>query len=159
MIGLEIRPSIDADIDAMCRIESECFSDPWSRESIIGAVDADASLCYTALSDGNVIGYAFIYVVADESEVLNIAVSPSHRRRGVGSALMKMILSEAERIGAATSYLEVRESNTAAKELYEELGFTALGKRKNYYRYPTEDAVLMAKVLRVEGVDDDNFSN
>jgi len=159
MNGFDIRKTSHGDLDAMEAIERECFSDPWSRESLRGAVDADAALCFTAQSGETVVGYGMIYVVSDESEILNIAVSPSERRCGAGSALMKKMLTEASERGAAVVYLEVRESNEAAISLYEKFGFSVLGRRKNYYKYPTEDALLMARVLSADGVDNDNPRN
>ena len=145
---IKLSPSCADDLDGIARIERESFSDPWSRESIARLIGSDAALCLTAKAGGEVAGYAFMYVVGDESELLNIAVAPDARRRGIARAMMREALTGAAALGAVVTYLEVRASNDPAAALYSSLGFERIGSRKNYYRYPTEDAVLMAKVLK-----------
>ena len=152
--AIELSASCADDVDGISRIEDESFSDPWSRESIANLIAQDAALCLTAKKkDGSVAGYAFMYVVGDESELLNIAVAPDARRRGIARTMMREALSGAEALGAVVTYLEVRASNGSAAALYSSLGFERIGARKNYYRYPTEDAVLMAKILRLPECD------
>ena len=86
----------------------------------------------------------------DEGDIGNVAVAPDSRRRGSGAALLKALFAESERRGAAVLQLEVRESNFAARRLYEKNGFEIVGKRKNYYEKPAEDAILMSKFFQKE---------
>ena len=158
MSGYTKRPSELRDVDMMSAIERVCFTVPWSRESIEQTVKSDAAYCVSVLCGDDVVGYGFSVTVADESEILNLAVSPEHRRRGIGRLILDEMLKGAASSGAKTAYLEVRESNKAASALYESEGFTVVGRRKNYYKLPTEDAVIMAKVL-VGGADNDNSRN
>ena len=104
-----------------------------------------------AAGEGDVLlGYVWARFVLDEGEIGNIAVAPEHRRCGVGAALLGALFAESERRGAAVLRLEVRGSNLAARRLYEKNGFETVGKRKNYYEKPTEDAILMSKFFQKE---------
>ena len=95
-------------------------------------------------------GEMFIEIEVDEGDIGNVAVAPDSRRRGIGAALLKALFAESERRGAAVLQLEVRESNLAARRLYEKNGFEIVGKRKNYYEKPAEDAILMSKFFQKE---------
>jgi ribosomal-protein-alanine N-acetyltransferase len=97
-----------------------------------------------------VLGYVLLSVIADESEILNIAVAPLHRREGIGKQLLESALCEARSRGAENCYLEVRASNESAIHLYTFFGFTKVGLRKQYYTKPKEDAVLMCCPLKKE---------
>ena len=154
-----IRPSSMCDVDMMSTIEKACFTVPWSRDSIERAIKSNTSYCVSVLYGGIVVGFGFSRTVVDECEILNLVVSPKHRRQGIGSLILNEMLKYSVSRGAKTSYLEVRASNEAASELYLKTGYTVVGRRKNYYRYPTEDAVLMAKDLTVGGADNDNTRN
>ncbi len=137
-------------LDDIYKIELSSFADPWSRDSILSALsalDGDSVLCHALLYDGMPAGFSILVCAADESELLNIAVDNKYRRRGFASALLENAELSAVSCGASVMYLEVRESNEAAKSLYKKHGFNTVGKRKNYYRRPSEDAVVMAKVL------------
>lgn len=153
-----IRPSAMRDVDMMSAIERVCFTVPWSRDSIERAIKSKTSYCVSVLYDNVVVGYGFSRTVVDEGEILNLVVSPKHRRHGLGRLILDEMLKVAVSRGAKTAYLEVRESNKAAASLYEAEGFTVVGRRKNYYKFPTEDAVLMAKDL-VGGEKNDNSRN
>lgn len=159
MSAVTIRAATCDDADALAALEVCCFTDPWSKASIEGALGAESVHTVVAEEEGAVVGYGFISVVADECEVLNLAVAPTARRRGIGDALLSDMLSYGAARGAATGYLEVRRSNEGAIRLYENAGFTAIGIRKNYYRYPAEDAVIMAAKLSVPGDCNDNLSD
>jgi len=99
--------------------------------------------------DGRVAGYAFASIVADEGEILNLAVEPGVRRHGLGRLLLEAVLDLCRREGAATVYLEVRASNAAALHLYERAGFHSVSTRRGYYRNPTENALTMTLRLPV----------
>ena len=94
---------------------------------------------------GKVCGYGGIYTVCDSADVTTVAVLPDYRGRGIGLMIMSSLISDAEKRGAVAVHLEVRESNLPAIALYEKCGFTKDGRRKGYYRFPREDAVLMTK--------------
>jgi ribosomal-protein-alanine N-acetyltransferase len=94
-------------------------------------------------------GYAFARVIAGEAEILNVAVLPSYRRQGVGRQLLDSILAAVTAGGAVEVFLEVRESNQAARFLYETRGFRAVGVRTDYYRKPRENAVIMRSDLSI----------
>ena len=132
-----------AHLDGVCAIENECFAHPWSRGSLENALsDPNAVFC-VAIENGGVIGYIGMLFVLDEGYICNVAVSQSFRKRGVGSALIQTLVTHCKKNDFAFLTLEVRESNAAARSLYEDFGFVNVGERKNYYTDPTENAVLM----------------
>lgn len=96
---------------------------------------------------GDVVGYVVAWLVVDEAEVANVAVAPEVRGRGVGARLLDDALAAARDRGAAVAYLEVRDSNAAARALYASRGFEQVGRRRNYYRKPVEDALVMRREL------------
>ncbi len=147
MTDLEIRDSLEEDIDDFCDIEQASFTAPWSRDSLDSMVGVPSVLTLTALSGDAVVGYVYAYVVEEDCDILNLAVSPEVRRRGVATALLDEVFARAKADGARAAFLEVRESNEGAISLYEKAGFEAVGKRKNYYRNPVEDALIMEKYL------------
>ena len=127
------------------RMERECFGETITAEAFCRFADAPANhYCCAVTADGALLGYGGISLVADEAEIITVAVSPAHRRQGIARALMEHMLYLAEDARASV-YLEVRASNTPARELYLSLGFAETGVRKNYYTSPREDAVLMMR--------------
>lgn len=131
------------------RLEALCFSEPWSEASLAASLEQPPYTWYAAIdpSEGALLGYAGLYTVRDEADITRIAVLPQFRRRGIGSLLLKELIGYAARRGIVRLQLEVRESNAAARLLYERFGFVTDGIRKRYYRHPTEDAVLMSRDL------------
>ncbi len=129
------------------KIEKECFSDPWSEASFASVCNNEMYAYFIALDSESktVCGYAGMYSVLDSAEITGIAVIPDRRKEGIGSMLVGAIIAEAKRRGVSALHLEVRETNSAAIGLYKKFNFVADGKRKNYYRMPTEDAILMTK--------------
>ena len=101
---------------------------------------------------GVVAGYIVAHCVADEGEILNLGVAPAHRRQGIGHALVERLLAVLGRRGVRGVYLEVRESNTAARRLYEAFGFREVARRARYYRRPVEDAVVLRAAIPAAGV-------
>lgn len=129
-------------------IEAEVFSEPWSAQSFADALALDYTLFHVAYinsdrTDGTVAGYCGIYLAADEGEITNVAVSHEYRRLGIAKSLVQHTLCQAYARGTRNIFLEVRSSNAPAIELYRKLGFCTKGKRKNFYRSPTEDALVM----------------
>ena len=126
-----------ADIPDVIAIEKAVFSDPWCYEAVSAHVDSGHLVFLVLEEAGRVIGYLLGSLIPPEGEIYRVAVSPAQRRRGVGRVLCEAFLSRTE-----ACYLEVRRGNTAARALYESLGFLLVGERKNYYKNPTEDACL-----------------
>ena len=130
-------------LDGVEALEKSCFSHPWSRQSLERELENEQSLFYAAVEDGQVIGYIGMSFVLDEGYIYNVAVDGNHRKNGVGSALIRTLVTHCKKEGFAFLTLEVRESNAAARSLYQHFGFIKVGERKNYYSDPTENAVLM----------------
>ncbi|HEY0778956.1 MAG TPA: ribosomal protein S18-alanine N-acetyltransferase [Gemmatirosa sp.] len=151
--AFELRPARHTDADEVAAIETLAFSDPWSRNAFAALIGNPAVLFLVAAAlpaepaalRPRIVGYVVAWFAADESEIANIAVAPSARGRGIGAALLDAALTEAVRRSAATTYLEVRESNLVARNLYAARGFTELGRRRNYYRHPREDALVLGR--------------
>ena len=142
-----IETMTSAHVAQIAQLEKLCFSDPWSEKSIATELDCRLSCWLVALEADQVIGYVGSQTVIDESDMMNIAVHPDHRRRGVAEALVER-LSDALRLrGSKALTLEVRVSNEPAIRLYEKLGFSQVGRRPNYYRNPKEDALILRKAL------------
>ncbi len=122
------------------------FADPWSTQDFRDCVSSDALFHVAETVDGRgVAGYVVALDAADEGEILNLAVTPSGRRHGLGRALVQDILEALARRGVRHVYLEVRESNAPARALYSAHGFQEVGRRKQYYRRPVEDAIVLRR--------------
>ncbi len=148
MNDITIREATLSDLDAILAIEQLSFTVPWSRDSFESSLASDQITVFAAEKDGRIAGFGCVWVLSPESEILNIAVHPDERGGGVGRLLLNAMLQSAANKGADTAFLEVRESNTPARTLYETSGFTPLGIRRNYYTKPTENAVIMQKLLQ-----------
>ena len=123
-------------------LEKECFIEPWSEKSLEMLL-TDSGFGIAASLDGKVVGYCGVIIALDEGQITDIAVSGAYRRRGIGMEIVKQMILESAKRGISVLYLEVRESNRAARELYRACGFEECGVRKGFYRRPTENAVLM----------------
>lgn len=145
-----VRKAVAADISAVAALERSEFPDGADEGMLARLLDAEGGVILAAEEGGGLLGYVWARFVLDEGDIGNIAVAPGFRRRGAGAALLKALLEEAERRQAAVVQLEVRESNLAARRLYEKNGFETVGKRKNYYEKPAEDAILMSKFFQKE---------
>ena len=140
-----IRRMAVADLDQVVALEETCFAHPWTRENYLSELTKNVAARYlVAERDGQVIGFAGAWVILDESHVTNIAVAPSQRGQGIGRALTQALLQYVSNLGAAYATLEVRESNTVARNLDTSLGFIKVGLRKKYYEDNGEDALIMA---------------
>ncbi len=131
----------------LAAIDTVCFTDPWSETAFREALAGDGYTFFALEDDGALIGYAGMLTVLDTADITNIAVLPAYRRRGLARSLLSALANAAKEKGVTRFQLEVRESNTAARTLYESLGFSVDGKRKGYYKKPDEDAVLMSLSL------------
>ena len=132
-------------VSQVAALEKLCFSDPWSENSVASELDNPLSLWLIAEENGMVCGYVGSQTVLDETDMMNIAVHPDCRRRGIASALIGELVNQLRERGSHVLRLEVRESNVHAISLYESMGFTQLGLRKNYYRNPKENALILGR--------------
>ena len=140
-----IRPMTAADVPSVAALEKLCFSDPWSVSSIASELDNPLSLWLVWEEDGTAAAYLGVQRVPPQADVMNVAVSPVLRRRGIARALFAELerrLPEIEEL-----FLEVRASNSGAIALYRTLGFEQVGRRPNYYLDPREDALILRKEL------------
>ena len=144
MDALTIRPARPEDIPAIAALEEICFpADPWPAEIIARLQER----FIVAMQGDALVGYAALSSILDEGNLDNIAAAPDHRRQGIGEALLNEIIRLARERQLALLYLEVRAGNDAAIALYKKHGFQDVGRRKNYYEKPREDAILMTLVL------------
>lgn len=128
-------------------LERQCFSLPWTKEQLESQLPDEQHCFLIALEEERVLGYVGMMHVLDEGYISNVAVSPDARRRGIGDALVSGILERAKKLQLSFVTLEVRESNQGAIALYRKHGFMGVGRRKNYYEQPREDAILMTIYL------------
>ncbi|MCC8022208.1 MAG: ribosomal protein S18-alanine N-acetyltransferase [Clostridiales bacterium] len=133
-----------AHIPGLARLEEMCSARPWSGEALRAELDNPHAVYFAAVGEqGGVLGYLGFHAIAGEGYITNVAVDEAVRRRGIGGALIQAA------VGCMRAYqldfltLEVRAGNRAAQALYEKHGFRPVGRRKNFYTRPTEDAVLM----------------
>lgn len=127
-------------------IERQCFSCPWTLEQLRSQLSDDRHVFLVAVAEsGTVLGYVGMMFVLDEGYISNVAVAPDFRRQGVADALISALMTRAEELGLAFVTLEVRAGNEPAKALYAIHGFVPVGRRKNYYDLPKEDAILMTR--------------
>jgi len=134
-------------IDAVFELEQACSQNPWSRNVLSRELERSFSLRPGVSLNGQLIAQSFSYLVKDELHILNISVSPEYQGLGLGKMLMRHILELAEKKGAVIGTLEVRESNTVARSLYEGLEFKHVGTRKSYYQNNGEDALVLVRRL------------
>lgn len=140
-----IRPMTSADVPSVAALEKLCFSDPWSASSIASELDNPLSLWLVWEEDGAAAAYLGVQRVPPQADVMNVAVSPALRRRGIARALFAELERRLPEIDEL--FLEVRASNSGAIALYRTLGFEQVGRRPNYYLDPREDALILRKEL------------
>ena len=143
---VRIVPMTADHLDEVAELERICFSVPWSRNMLAEELDNLLSAFLVALDDsGRVVGYAGVQVVLDEGYITNVAVRPECRRQGIAGKLLQVFLDFANGNRLAFLTLEVRASNYDAIALYGSRGFRSVGRRKNYYEHPKEDAIIMTR--------------
>ena len=129
----------------IAQLEKICFSDPWSERSVASELENKLSCWLVAMEGEQVAGYIGSQTVCGETDMMNVAVHPDHRRKGIAEALILALIAELKTMESHCLTLEVRASNAPAIALYEKLGFSEIGRRKNYYRNPREDALILRK--------------
>ena len=144
---MRIRKLVLEDAPVIAALEKRCFSDPWSEKSIASEVHNPLAYWLVAEDGGEILGYIGSQSVLDAADVMNLAVSPDHRRKGIGEKLIKALTRHLQENGVIALLLEVRVSNAPAIRLYEKLGFVQVGRRPRYYTKPREDALILRKEL------------
>jgi ribosomal-protein-alanine N-acetyltransferase len=140
-----IRRMTVEDVPAVIDLDRKSFSLPWPERSFrFEVTDNPASRCWVAELDGKVAGMAVIWLLGDEAHVATIATHPDFRRQGIGQRLLAHALRQLIDEGARSSFLEVRESNLTAQEMYRKFGYEETGRRRRYYKDNDEDAILMS---------------
>ena len=140
---------IPSHLEGAAELEKLCFSNPWSAKSMELLTNEGIGVGYLCLtpaapnSEPMVTAYGGMLITVDEGQITNIAVHPDHRRKGLGSAILRTLIRHAKDAKLESISLEVRVSNTAAIKLYESFGFEQVGKRPRFYEKPTEDAYVM----------------
>ena len=149
--GTFLRRAVLDDVPALAALEAACFTHPWTPAQIHEEVARDPPDMVLVLegpgSPGGIRAYCSFRLVADEMHVMNVAVDPGFRRRGLARRLLAFAMARAARAGARRALLELRAGNQEALALYESLGFERLGLRRGYYGEPTEDALVLAREL------------
>ena len=144
---MRIFPMREAQVEQIAAIERETFSLPWDEDAVRAELSNPLSLWLTAEEGDLVVGYVGSQTCFDDTDILNVAVRPDFRRRGIAEALLRALEPLLCERGSRRITLEVRASNTAALALYEKLGYQSVGLRKNYYEKPREDARILQKQL------------
>ena len=144
-----IRYMTAADVPQVAGLERICFADPWSERSVASELDNALSLWLVAMEGEKLIGYVGSQTVMGETDMMNIAVDPDFRRKGIAEKLVEALVAELKARESHCLTLEVRASNEPARALYEKLGFSQVGLRKNYYRNPKEDALILRKEWQI----------
>ena len=151
--GSFLRRALLADVPALTALEAACFSPPWTPAQILDEVTRVPPDMVLVLegpgspggAPAGIRAYCSFRLVVDEMHVMNVAVDPDCRRQGLARRLLHFAMARAARAGARRALLELRAGNREALALYESLGFTRLGVRREYYREPTEDALVLAR--------------
>jgi ribosomal-protein-alanine N-acetyltransferase len=151
--GAQLRPMQAPDVEQVLAIERRNFREPWTRRALLAEIEA-ATVSQPLVIEyrGEIIGYVVPWFVADEMQIANLAVREDFRRRGLARQIMAHLCELAQQRGCQVVHLEVRRSNTAARQLYESLGFQSTGARREYYG-PDEDALLLSKKLKCNSVE------
>lgn len=145
---LIIREMVLEDLPEVTKIENDLFTDPWPPVIFAEDVVSVTSYPFVAQIDNTIVGYAILWLGVDEGHLTNIAVSKKYQRKSIAKTLLSYILRFASGLGLGQIILEVRPSNAPAISLYEAYGFETLSIRKNYYRNPAEDCLVMRKIIQ-----------
>lgn len=146
-MSVKIVPMTVDHLEELEKLERICFSRPWSRKMLAEELENQCAAFLVAEDSvsGRVLGYAGLMVVADEGYITNVAVFPEYRRQGIAAQILQVFVQFAAANHLAFLTLEVRPSNAAAIALYQGFGFEEVGRRKNYYDLPKEDALILTK--------------
>lgn len=141
-----IRQMEKKDIEQVEKIEKEIFSIPWSAHSFEDAAMTKENIYLVCECNGVIAGYCGLWTVLGEGNITNMAVDKEYRKKGIGEALMKEMEKRGRQKDVDIFFLEVRQSNAAARRLYDKMGYKEIGTRKRFYERPVEDAIVMSKM-------------
>ena len=147
MTDYKIKRLTAAELDAVAELEALCFCEPWSANALKLLTTPDA-IGFVCMEGKRAVAYGGMLYAPDEGQITNIAVAPDARRRGYGRAILEALIQNAEEKSLEQISLEVRKSNEAAIALYEAFGFFVAGVRKNFYKHPIENGLVMLKSLK-----------
>ncbi len=132
-------------VSKLADLESKCFSKPWTHNMFLGDLSSEYTCYFGAFDSDTLVGYAGMWMTVDEGQITNVAVHPDYRRKGIAQKLVNKLMEICKENKLVSITLEVRESNYNAIKLYDKMGFSRVGLRKNYYKNPTENALLMTE--------------
>ena len=142
-----IRRAAKSDIPKISEIENSSFSDPWDKQLFLDVIDSKDKYLMIAESGKEVEGYVVFEKILDEGHITNLAIAVKYRKKGIAAGLVNYVLDLAKGLGIKEIFLEVRESNEAAKSLYSKFGFKEIGRRKGYYPKANEAALVLSLKL------------
>jgi ribosomal-protein-alanine N-acetyltransferase len=139
-----VTPESIGEVDEISVLQSETFTNPWSAQSLRWEIaNTDVARLYVMRADSTLVGFCACWVILDELHINSLAIDQAWRRQGLASRLLRDVCRDGGAAGATQATLEVRRSNEAALALYQRLGFTCEGVRKDYYQTPREDALVL----------------
>lgn len=141
-----VRPMQEQDLPQVAAIEKQCFTMPWSEKSFLDACKTPENIYLVCENEEGIAGYCGMWTVLGEGNITNVAVAEPYRQQSVGTALLQELERRGREKAVTVFFLEVRESNFAARKLYGKLGFRDIGRRKRFYERPEEDAIVMSKI-------------
>lgn len=147
---MEFKRATAFDSPGISALENEIFPDPWSCRAITDCICTEGAMCFVAKDERGIVAYVLGRLIAPEGEIYRVAVRPESRKRGIGYRLLDYSVKTSRGAGLESLFLEVRSKNTAAINLYSAYGFKRIGTRKNYYKNPDDDAILMLLASRVD---------
>jgi len=145
---MDFRRARPEDARGIEAIELSVFPDSWSYRDIVDLISTEGAMCFSAVDNGRVIAYVLGRIIPPEGEIYRVAVLPEYRRRGIAYRLLDYAMKTSRGAGLECTFLEVRSKNTTAISLYTAYGFSEVGRRKDYYRDPTDDAIVMLRGFR-----------
>lgn len=140
---LESKKMLPEDAAAVAVIERMIFSQPWSEKGFLDSLESPDTLYLVVKVQGVIVGYCGLLQSFEEADITNVAVHPEWRGRGIAYQMLQTLMEQGKTRGIERYTLEVRVSNASAIHVYEKLGFTSVGVRKNFYDMPREDAMIM----------------
>ncbi|WP_129600283.1 ribosomal protein S18-alanine N-acetyltransferase [Anaerophilus nitritogenes] len=143
MNNVSVRFMEEKDVEEVFEVERKCFTTPWSKESFLQEIKNELAIYVVIENKEKIIGYGGMWKIVDEGHITNIAIDPIYRKKGYGDKIVKALIQVAKEEKINSMTLEVRDSNEAAKSLYEKNGFYSCGVRQKYYEDNGEDAVIM----------------
>lgn len=147
---MDFRRSTPFDAPKMAALEEISFPDAWSERALADLICTEGSMCFSATDGERLVAYVVGRLIAPEGEIYRVAVDPEYRRRGIAYRLLDYAIKTSRGKGLEVAFLEVRSKNVAARALYTAYGFEVAGIRKNYYKDPTDDAVIMLKASKAD---------